>query len=272
MPTGRLTMRRIRDVLRLRFAQGLSERAIAASLGLGKGSVGTYLRRARDAGLAWPLPDGLDDDSLELLLFPNASDVSDPDRPVPDWAEIDKELRRRNVTRMLLWQEYRAQHPNGFGYTWFCTHFEAWKGRVRPSMRQTHVGGEKVFIDFAGDTIDIVDPATGEVSEAKLFVAAMGASSYTYAVAIASEGLEDWIAAHVGLFAYLGGVPQVVVPDNLKSAVTKADRYDPGLNRTYAEMAEHYGTAILPARVRKPKDKAKVEVAVQVAQRWIVVS
>lgn len=164
MPTGRLTMRRIRDVLRLGFAQGLSERAIAASLGLGKGSVGTYLRRARDAGLAWPLPEALDDDSLELLLFPNASDVSDPDRPVPDWAAVDKELRRRSVTRMLLWQEYRAQHPNGFGYTWFCTHFEAWKGRVRPSMRQTHVGGEKVFIDFAGDTIAIVDPGTGEVS------------------------------------------------------------------------------------------------------------
>ena len=137
------------------------------------------------------LPEGLNDDSLELLLFPNASDVSDPDRPVSDWAAVNKELRRRSVTRMLLWQEYRAQHPNGFGYTWFCTHFEAWKGRVRPSMRQTHVGGEKIFIDFAGDTIDIVDPATGEVSEAKLFVAAMGASSYTYAVAVASEGLED---------------------------------------------------------------------------------
>ncbi|QRD49067.1 IS21 family transposase (plasmid) [Pseudosulfitobacter pseudonitzschiae] len=270
MPTGRLTMRRIRDVLRLKFAQGLSERAIAASLGLGKGSVGTYLRRARDAGLTWPLPEGLDDDSLELLLFPNASDVTDPDRPVPDWAAIDKELRRRSVTRMLLWQEYRAQHPNGFGYTWFCTHFLRRGGRVRPSMRQTHVGGEKVFVDFAGDTIDVVDPATGEVSEAKLFVATMGASSYTYAVAVASEGLEDWIAAHVGMFDYLGGVPQVVEPDNLKSAVIKADRYDPGLNRTYAEMAEHYGTAILPARVRKPKDKAKVEVAVQVAQRWIL--
>lgn len=212
------------------------------------------------------LPEGLNDDSLELLLFPNASDVSDPDRPVSDWAAVDKELRRRSVTRMLLWQEYRAQHPNGFGYTWFCTHFEAWKGRVRPSMWQTHVGGEKIFIDFAGDTIDIVDPATGEVSEAKLFVAAMGASSYTYAVAVASEGLEDWIAAHVGTFAYLGGVPQVVMHDNLKSAVIKADRYDPGLNRTYAEMAEHYGTAILPARVRKPTDKAKVEVS----QRWIL--
>ncbi|QIE43875.1 IS21 family transposase [Meridianimarinicoccus aquatilis] len=270
MPTGRLTMRRIRDVLRLKFAQGLSERSIAASLGLGKGSVGTYLRRARDAGLRWPLPDGLDDDSLELLLFPSSPSVPDPDRPVPDWAAMDKELRKRSVTRMLLWEEYRAQHPGGFGYTWFCTHFDAWKGRVRPSMRQTHAGGEKVFVDYAGDTIDIVDPETGEVHAAKLFVATMGASSYTYVEAVASEGLEDWIGAHTRMFAYLGGVPKAVVPDNLKSAVIKPDRYDPGLNRTYAEMAEHYSTAILPARVRKPKDKAKVEVAVQVAQRWIL--
>lgn len=270
MPTGRLTMRRIRDVLRLKFAQGLSERSIAASLGLGKGSVGTYLRRARDAGLSWPLPDGLDDDSLELLLFPSSPSVPDPDRPVPDWAAMDKELRKRSVTRMLLWEEYRAQHPGGFGYTWFCTHFDAWKGRVHPSMRQTHAGGEKVFVDYAGDTIDIVDPETGEVHAAKLFVATMGASSYTYVEAVASEGLEDWIGAHTRMFAYLGGVPKAVVPDNLKSAVIKPDRYDPGLNRTYAEMAEHYSTAILPARVRKPKDKAKVEVAVQVAQRWIL--
>jgi len=270
MPTGRLTMRRIRDVLRLKFAQGLSERSIAASLGLGKGSVGTYLRRARDAGLRWPLPDGLDDDSLELLLFPSSPSVPDPDRPVPDWAAMDKELRKRSVTRMLLWEEYRAQHPGGFGYTWFCTHFDAWKGRVRPSMRQTHAGGEKVFVDYAGDTIDIVDPETGEVHAAKLFVVTMGASSYTYVEAVASEGLEDRIGAHTRMFAYLGGVPKAVVPDNLKSAVIKPDRYDPGLNRTYAEMAEHYSTAILPARVRKPKDKAKVEVAVQVAQRWIL--
>lgn len=270
MPTGRLTMRRIRDVLRLKFAQGLSERAIAASLGLGKGSVGAYLRRAREAGLSWPLPDALDDDSLELLLFPASPTVPDPNRPVPDWSMIDKELRRRGVTRMLLWQEYRAQHPDGFGYTWFCTHFDAWKGRVRPSMRQTHVGGEKVFVDFAGDTIDIVDPDTGEVHAVKLFVAAMGASSFTYAEAVASEGLEDWIGAHTRMFRYLGGVPKAVVPDNLKSAVIKPDRHDPGLNRTYAEMAEHYGTAILPARPYKPKDKSKVEVAVQVSQRWIL--
>jgi len=270
MPTGRLNMRRIRDVLRLKYGQGLSERQIAASLTLSKTSVGTYLRRARQAGLRWPLPESLDDDGLELLLFPAAPTVPDPDRPVPDWTHIDRELRRPGVTRMLLWEEYRASYPEGFAYTWFCTHYEAWKGRVRPTMRQTHVGGEKVFVDFAGDRIDIIDPESGEVRAMKLFVAAMGASNYIYAEAVATEGLEDWIGAHVRMFAFLDGVPRVIVPDNLKSAVLKADRYDPGLNRTYAEMAEHYGTAILPARPRKPRDKAKVEVAVQVAQRWIL--
>jgi len=270
MPMERLSMRRIRDVLRLKYAQGLSARAIAASLGLGKGTVGVYLSRARHAGLGWPLPQELDDDGLELLLFPASPSVPDPDRPVPDWADVDRELKRPGVTRALLWEEYRATCPGGFGYTWFCTHYEAWKGRVRPTMRQTHVGGEKVFVDFAGDTVTVIDPATGEVQAVKLFVAAMGASNYTYAEAVASEGLEDWIGAHVRMFAFLGGVPKVVVPDNLKSAVFKADRFDPGLNRTYAEMAGHYGTAILPARPYKPRDKAKVEVAVQVAQRWIL--
>ena len=249
MPTGRLMMRRIRDLLRLKFSQGLSEREIAVSLGLGKGSVGGYVRRARAAGLSWPLPEGLDDDNLELLLFPTSPSVPNAERPIPDWAAVDKELRRSGVTRVLLWQEYRARHPEGFGYTWFCTHYEAWKGRVRPTMRQSHVGGEKVFVDFAGDTIDVIDPATGEVHPAKLFVAAMGASSYTYAEAVASEGLEDWIGAHTRMFGFLGGVPKVVVPDNLKSAVITPDRHDPGLNRTYAEMAEHYGTAILPAQI-----------------------
>ena len=263
-------MRRIRDVLRLKYAQGLSERAIAASLGLGKGTVSAYLSRARRGGLGWPLPPDLDDDGLELLLFPASPTVPDPERPVPDWAKVDRELRRPGVTRALLWEEYRAGHPGGFGYTWFCTHYDAWKGRVRPTMRQTHVGGEKVFVDFAGDTIDVIDPGTGEARAAKLFVAAMGASNFTYAEAVASEGLEDWIGAHVRMFAHLGGAPKVVVPDNLKSAVFKADRFDPGLNRTYAEMAGHYGTAILPARPRKPRDKAKVEVAVQVAQRWVL--
>ena len=170
----------------------------------------------------------------------------------------------------MLWEEYRAANPDGFGYTWFCTTFEAWKKRVRPSMRQTHVGGEKVFVDFAGDTIDIFDPITGEARAMKLFVAAMGASNYTYAEACPSESLSDWIGVHTNLFRFLGGVPKFVVCDNLKAAVTNPDRYDPGLNRTYAEMASHYGTAILAARPRRPKDKAKVEVAVQIAQRWIL--
>ncbi len=270
MPTERLSMRRIRDVLRLKYAQRLSERAIAASLGVGKGTVGAYLGRARKAGLTWPLPETLSDDDLDLLLFPAAPLVPDGERPVPDWLVVDRDLRRPGVTRALLWEEYRAAHPLGFGYAWFCEHYEAWKGRVRPTMRQIHVGGEKVFVDFAGDTVDVIDPETGEATSVKLFVAAMGASNYTYAEAVASEGLEDWIRAHVGMFAFLGGVPKVVVPDNLKSAVLKACRFDPGLNRTYAEMAGHYGTAVLPARPYRPRDKAKVEVAVQVAQRWIL--
>ncbi|MCP1759821.1 transposase [Bradyrhizobium japonicum] len=223
------------------------------------------------AGLSWPLPEGMTDEDLELLLFPAPRPASQsPQRPVPDWSYIDKELRRRNVTRRLLWEEYRAVNPDGFGYTWFCTTYEAWKGRVRPSMRQIHLGGEKVFVDFAGDTIDIVDPLTGEVQPMKLFVAAMGASNYTYAEACPSESLADWIRAHVNLFTFLSGTATFVVCDNLKAAVSNPDRYDPGLNRTYAEMASHYGTAILAARPRRPKDKAKVEVAVQIAQRWIL--
>jgi transposase len=263
-------MRRIREVLRLRHAQGLTERVIARTLGVSNGVVHGYLRRARLAGLSWPLPDGLDDEALELLLFPAPSSAQTDQRPVPDWVYVEKELRRRGVTRVLRWEEYRAAHPDGFGHTWFCTTYEAWKERVRPTMRQTHRGGEKVFVDFAGDTIDVFDPLTGEAHAMKLFVAAMGASNDTYAEACPSETLPDWIAVHSNLFAFLGGVPKFVICDNLKAAVTNPDRYDPGLNRTYAEMAGHYGTAILAARPRKPRDKAKVEVAVQIAQRWIL--
>jgi transposase len=251
-------MRRIREVLRLRH-QGLTERVIARMLGVSNGVVHGYVRRTRLAGLTWPLPEGMDDEGLELLLFPAPAAASQSDRrPTPDWVYVEKELRRRSVTRLLLWEEYRAANPDGFGYTWFCTTFEAWKQRVRPSMRQTHVGGEKVFVDFAGDTIDIFDPITGEAHAMKLFVAAMGASNYTYAEACPSEGLSDWIGVHTGLFRYLGGVPKFVVCDNLKAAVTNPDRYDPGINRTYAEMAAHYGTAILAARPRRPKDKTSV--------------
>lgn len=270
MPTERLSMRRIRDLLRLKYAQGLSSRAIASSLSISKGAVGAYLSRVRAAGLSWPLPPDLDDDALELLLFPGQVCSRVPERPLPDWGAVDRELRRKGVTRALLWEEYRAAYPEGYGYAWFCEHYEAWKGRVRPTMRQTHLGGDKVFIDFSGDGIEIVDPLTGEVSEARLFVAAMGASSYTYAEARPAETLEDWIGAQVNLFAFLGGVPRMVVPDNPRAVIVAPDRHEPGLNRTMAAMAEHYDVAVLPARPRKPRDKAKVEAAVLVAQRWII--
>src|SRR5215218_7099197 len=271
MPTERLSMRRIRDVLRLKYEARLSERAMVAALGISKGAIGSYLSRARAAGLSWPLPEGLTDTELERRLFPGppvAETVAS--RPAPDWAEVERELRRRGVTRALLWQEYRARHPDGFGYSWFCEAYEAWKSRLSPRMRQSHVGGEKVFVDFAGDTIGVTDPDSGVVWQAKLFVATMGASNLVFAEARASEGLADWIGAHVSLFAALGGVPKFVVCDNLKSAVISADRYEPGLNRSYLELAEHYGTAVPPARPGKPRDKAKVEQSVLIAERWIL--
>ena len=258
MPTQRLSMRRIRDVLRLRH-QGLTERVIARMIGVSNGVVHGYQRRARLAGLTWPLPDGLDDEGLELLLFPAPTAASQSDRrPAPDWIYVEKELRRRSVTRLLLWEEYRAANPDGFGYTWFCTTFEDWEKRARPTMRQTHLGGEKVFVDFAGDTIDIFDPITGEAHAMKLFVAAMGASNYTYAEACPSQRLPDWISMHIKLFRFLGGVPKFVVCDNLKAAVTNPDRYDPGLNRTYAEMASHDCTAILAARPRARRTRQRL--------------
>ena len=270
MPTERLLMRRIRDLLRLKHENGLSSRVIAASLGLSKGAVGDYLRRAQAAGIGWPIDAALTDTGLERLLFPTAPDVLANDRPEPDWPTVDRELRRRGVTRMLLWQEYRAEHPDGYGYTWFCVQFEAWKGQASPTMRQTHAAGEKVFVDFAGDTIDVIDPVTGVVQPMKLFVAALGASNYIYAEARPSEGLADWIGCHVSLFAFLGGVTTMIVCDNLKAAVTNPDRYDPGINRSYQEMAGHYGTTVCPARPRKPRDKAKVEQSVLLVERWVL--
>jgi transposase len=270
MPTERLSMRRIRDVLRLKHENGLSSRTIATSLGISKGAVGDYLHRARTAGLVWPLAEEMTDTNLERLLFPAALDTAPAVRHEPDWAAVDRELRRAGVTRMLLWQEYRANHPDGYGYTWFCVHFDAWKRLASPTMRQSHAAGEKVFVDFAGDTIDVVDPATGVVEPMKLFVAALGASNYIYSEARRSEGLADWIGCHAGMFAFFGGVTAMIVCDNLKAAVTNPDRYEPGINRSYQEMARHYGTTVVPARPYKPRDKAKVEQSVLLVERWVL--
>jgi transposase len=270
MPTERLSMRRIRDLLRLTFDHGLSHRQVAAALGLSKGAVSMYLCRARTAGVAWPLPEELTDTGLERLLFPGAPQDPEALRPMPNWAYVDAELRRPNVTRALLWEEYRTGQPTAYGYTWFCVAFDAWKGKVSPSMRQHHVAGEKVFVDYAGSTIDVIDPRTGEAHPMKLFVAALGASSYIFATARPSESIGDWISCHVQMLEAFGGAPAIFVCDNLKAGVTKPDRYEPTINRTYQDLARHYGVAVIPARPYKPKDKSKVEQSVLLAQRWVL--
>ncbi len=272
MPGERLSMRKIREVLRLRLGQGLPQRAVAASLALSQGAVNSYMARARRAGLGWPLPDGLDDAGLEALLYPPPTDVAREQRPLPDWAVVHRELRRPNVTLSLLWEEYRGGPgaEGGFGYSWFCDLYREWVGRLKPTLRQIHMAGDRVFVDFAGHTMEVIDGTTGEVRQAEIFVGVLGASSYTYAAAVWSQSLPDWIAAHVNMLAFFVGVPRQIVSDNLRAGVTRACFYEPLINRTYADMAAHYGTAVVPARPYKPRDKAKVEVGVQVVQRWIL--
>ncbi|HEX3525363.1 MAG TPA: IS21 family transposase, partial [Stellaceae bacterium] len=270
MPAERVSMRQIREVLRLRFASELPQRAIAKSLGLSQGTVSGYLSRARALGVSWPLAEDLDDVQLEALLFPPSPAIAADQRSMPDWAWVHRELRRPNVTLALLWEEYRAGALDGFGYSWFCDLYRGWAGRLKPTMRQTHIAGEKLFVDFAGRTAEVVDGLTGESIPVQIFVAVLGASNFTYAEAVWSQKLPDWIAAHVRAFAYFGGVARQTVSDNLKAGITKACFHEPMVNRTYADMARHYGTAIVPARPYKPRDKAKVEVGVQVVGRWIL--
>ena len=271
MAQQRLPMRNIRDVLRLKAA-GMSKRKIAAGLGIGATAAGECLRRAREAGVGWPLADDMTDAGLEARLYPASTVLAEikARRPQPDWPMLHRELKRKGVTLQLVWEEHRAGHPDGFGYSRFCELYRAWEGRLAPTMRQTHVAGEKLFVDYAGTTMDVIDASTGEVIRAQLFVAVHGASSYTFADATWTQTLPDWIGSHTRAFAFFGGVAAMVVSDNLKSGITKACFYEPAVNRSYAEMAAHYDTAIVPARPYKPRDKAKVEVAVQVATRWII--
>ncbi len=269
MPRERLPMRKIGEVLRL-HAGGLSKRRIAISVNIGRTAVGDYISRAHRAGLGWPLPEDISDEELERLLFPPPPAVSPDRRPLADWSLLHRELKRPGVTLSLLWEEYRAVHRDGYGYSRFCELYRAWKGGLAPTMRQAHVAGEKMFVDYAGATMEVIDGLTGEVRVAQVFVATLGASSYTYAEATWTQALPNWIGSHSRAFAYFGGVPRQVVPDNLKSGVVKACLYDPEINRTYADMAAHYDTAIIPARPRKPRDKAKVEVGVQVVERRIL--
>jgi len=263
-------MRKIEDVLRLKFETGLAQRQIARSCGLGKTTVSECLARFERSGLSWSTAAGLDEATLERQLYPPAPSVLRAARALPDWAVIHRELRRKGVTLTLLWHEYRAAHPEGFGYSWFCEHYQAWTGKLDVVMRQEHHAGEKLFVDYAGHTAEVVERRTGEIRQAQIFVAVLGASNYTYAEATWTQQLPDWIGSHVRAFAFLGGVPELVVTDNLRSGVSKAHRYEPDLNPTYQDLASHYGTAVMPARVRGPRDKAKAEAGVQLVERWIL--
>lgn len=262
-------MRKVRDVLRLRHHVGLSLRQIARTLDLAHSTVCEYLQRAERAGLSWPLPEHLDETRLDRMLFPTPA-PSREKRPEPDWRRLHHEMRRKGMTLQLLWQEYKAEHAHGYQYSRFCDHYRAWRGRLDLVMRQEHRPGEKLFVDYAGQTVAVIDPETGEERQAQIFVAVLGASNYTYAEATWSQALPDWIAAHGRAFSFFGGVPEIVVPDNLKAGVHAAHRYEPDLNPTYQDFALHYGVAVVPARVRRPRDKAKVEAGVQLVERWIL--
>jgi transposase len=263
-------MRKIKEVLRLKWGKGMSNRQIATSCGIGRPTVAEYLHRAQEAGVAWPLQADLGDTRLERLLFPPPPDLLAQAQGIPDWVVVHKELKHKHVTLFLLWQEYRGAHPDGYQYSWFCDHCRAWQGKLDVVMRQDHRAGEKLFVDYAGQAVPVIDRVTGEVRGARIIVAVLGASNYTYAEATWPQGLPDWIGSHQPAFRFMGGVPELVVPDNLRSGVSKAHRYEPDTNPTYQDTASHYEIAVLPTRVPKPRHKAKVEGGVLVVDRWIL--
>jgi transposase len=262
-------MRRTREILRLRWGLGQSARSVANSLGISPTTVAEIVRRAHRAGLGWPLPGDLDDAALEATLYAEAQPK--PTRPLPDFEKVFRELKRKGVTLELLWDEYRSDHPDqGYSYSRFCELYGLWRGRLEVTMRQHHKAGDKLFVDWAGPTMPITDAATGEITEASIFVAALGASDFTYAEAFEDETLSSWITGHIHAFEEIGGVAAATVPDNTKTAVTKPCFFDPDLNPTYLELARHYDTTILPTRVASPRDKAKVENAVLQVERWVL--
>src|SRR5713226_7326592 len=271
MPAERVSMRRVREILRLKHECGATDRAIARSLGIARSTVAATLDRLAAAELRWPLPATLSERVLEAMLYAGPGTQRGSRRKAePEWTHVHHELRRPGVTLMLLWEEYRQATPDGYGYSRWCELYRGWEGRLSPTMRQSHPAGERLFVDYAGQTVELFDGRTGEIRAAQVFVAVMGASSYTYAEASWTQTLPDWIGSHARALAFMGGVPAQLVPDNPKVGVTRANWYEPGLNRTYLDLATHYGTAILPARPRKPRDKAKVEVGVLVVERWIL--
>jgi len=270
MPAERITMRKIREVFRLKFDCDISNRQIAKSCKIARSTVGEYLFRFQQAALSWPLAQDIDDNQLEQLLYPQLPTLPAHERPLPDWSYLHQQLRQKSVTLMLLWQEYKEIHPQGYQYSQFCHRYRQWAAKIDPVMRQEHRAGEKLFVDYAGQTIPVYDLHSNQMREAQIFVAVLGASNYTYAEATWTQSLPDWIGSHSRAFAFFGGVPKLVVPDNLKAGVKKPSFYEPQINPTYLDLVNHYGTVVIPARVRRPKDKAKVETGVQIVERWIL--
>lgn len=268
MATERLSMRKTREILRLKELQR-SHREIARALGVGVATVSEVAGRAKAAQLDWAAASALSEAELEARLYVRAAD--EEERPLPDPATLDVELRKPGVTLRLLHHEYLERHSTGaYGYTQFCAHYKAWKQTQQLSMRQVHRAGDKLFVDYSGKKPSIVDVETGERVEVELFVAVLGASNYSYAEVTRTQTVADWVMSHVRALEYFEGVPAAIVPDQLKSGVTQSNRYEPGIQRTYDELAHHYDTVIFPARPVHPKDKAKVEVGVQIVQRWIL--
>lgn len=271
MPRPRVVMRRIREVLRLTFGERLPRQRVSQATGLPPTTIFDYLKRAAAAGLAvWPLPLEIDDGELERRLFVSASPPAIT-RPLPDWSRVKLELRRKGVTLQLLWQEYLEQHPGGYQYSQFCRHYHQWSRHLDVVLRQDHVVGQKMFVDFPGQTLPIYDPETETlVLEAQIFVSVLGASNYVYAEALPSQQLMPWVNAHAHAFSFYGGCPEILVPDNLPSGVTKPHRYEAIVNESYLDMASHFGVAVLPARPYRPRDKAKVEAGVLLVERWVL--
>lgn len=271
MPNPRVQMSRIKEVLRLKYESRLSHRQIAGALKVSIGTVSNYLLLFEQIRLSYPLSADLTEEALEKLFSAVKPPPKECEFAAPDFAEIHRQLKQKGVTRQLLWEEYAAVYPtNHYRYTQFCFYYREWHKHLKVSLRQTYKAGEKLFVDYAGPVVEIVDALTGEYRTAQIFVAVWGASNYTFAEATFSQKLEDWIPSHIRAFEFFGGVPAMVVPDNLKSGVTKACRYEPLLNESYQRMLAYYQTCALPARPYKPQDKAKVEVGVQIVERWIL--
>ena len=264
-------MRQLRELLRLRLQAELSMRQIKDSLRISLGAVQKVISQAEAQGLSWASIEQLDDQQLARRFYPEADTRVSATLQLPDWVEVHQELRRKGVTKHLLWEEYTQAYPNrSYSYPQYCFLYQAWLKKQKRSMRQTHKAGDKLFVDYAGQTVPIVQADTGEVRFAQIFVAVLGASNYTYCEATWTQSLPDWLGSHARVFDFIGGVPRLIVPDNLKSGVSKACRYDPDINPAYQQLAAHYGVAIMPARPRKPQDKSKAEVGVQIIERWIL--